>query len=696
MAARYWVGGTGNWSDAANHWSAVSGGTPNAANLPTSADDVYFDESSHTTNFTVTFTTNGICKDFDFRGLTTKLCTLVNEAYNKTLSIYGSLFSNNVIMNWQGSSKVEFRSTGSETLSGTSLFCFNFTFNGVGGKWTFLNNMNFLNTINLANGELDINGQHIVTSNFSVNAGTKTLTLGTGTLEVYSWGITYPVGFTFNCNTGTILFKPGSNAISGVTTFYNLKIQSTPTVTRRELSVMNNITILNLLTIDGVSNDKRILFRGAVYGTQVTVTAENTAIQFVDFMDIKGAGNGNWDLSGCVGGTGDGQNNSGIIFTPPKTCYYYGLGGNWSDLTKWFSETNGGGLPNYFPICHDDVIFDENSLLGNSVINYNCSQTGKNIYFTDIASNLEIYFGTSNWYRFLIFGSLYLSNKVSLTGNIPSMLFFGRSIYYLKSGTVDCNGIEIVNCNGMLTFLSDVICKGLQTSPNAFGGFDMNDFDLTAASIILYGKECYFRSGVITLTTNSYTAFNWVSGMIFAGTSIIVVSPTAGLNVVTFQVYGTWDRALNDIRFEGTHTGGFELIIQGYPINTQRIKFNSLFVKEGKRLKVTGGATVTLNTLECAGTPGNVIELTSTNTTPFNMQNLSLNDISVEYCNISYSTVTGSPRIKNVMDKAWVSIKRSSGVAKALIKKVFGVNVNSGWIARNSTDLGNNSGWEFE
>ena len=45
MANRYWIGGSGNWSDP-SHWSTTSGGTWDAS-VPTSADDVFFDASSH-------------------------------------------------------------------------------------------------------------------------------------------------------------------------------------------------------------------------------------------------------------------------------------------------------------------------------------------------------------------------------------------------------------------------------------------------------------------------------------------------------------------------------------------------------------------------------------------------------------------------------------------------------------------------
>ena len=44
MAARYWVGGAGNWSSTTK-WSTTSGGA-SGASVPTSADDAIFDANS--------------------------------------------------------------------------------------------------------------------------------------------------------------------------------------------------------------------------------------------------------------------------------------------------------------------------------------------------------------------------------------------------------------------------------------------------------------------------------------------------------------------------------------------------------------------------------------------------------------------------------------------------------------------------
>ena len=65
MANRYWVGGSGNWGDAANHWAASSGGSANASNLPTIEDNVYFDANSFDASGTITLDISANCKNFD-------------------------------------------------------------------------------------------------------------------------------------------------------------------------------------------------------------------------------------------------------------------------------------------------------------------------------------------------------------------------------------------------------------------------------------------------------------------------------------------------------------------------------------------------------------------------------------------------------------------------------------------------------
>jgi len=55
---RYWVGGTGNWSDATNHWSVFSNGTPNASYTPTASTPIYFDSNSCASSCIITLGDN--------------------------------------------------------------------------------------------------------------------------------------------------------------------------------------------------------------------------------------------------------------------------------------------------------------------------------------------------------------------------------------------------------------------------------------------------------------------------------------------------------------------------------------------------------------------------------------------------------------------------------------------------------------
>lgn len=56
---KYWVGGTGNTSDATNHWATSSGGSPGSGNAPTAADDIIFDANSGTGTVTINATLTG-------------------------------------------------------------------------------------------------------------------------------------------------------------------------------------------------------------------------------------------------------------------------------------------------------------------------------------------------------------------------------------------------------------------------------------------------------------------------------------------------------------------------------------------------------------------------------------------------------------------------------------------------------------
>lgn len=54
----YWVGGTGNWDDFANHWATTSGGTIFHSSIPNDSDDVFIDVNSLQQSDTIFFVNN--------------------------------------------------------------------------------------------------------------------------------------------------------------------------------------------------------------------------------------------------------------------------------------------------------------------------------------------------------------------------------------------------------------------------------------------------------------------------------------------------------------------------------------------------------------------------------------------------------------------------------------------------------------
>lgn len=100
----YWVGGSGNWSDFANHWATTSGGTTMHTLPPSLADDVFFDTNSGLSAFdTIYFNlTPSSCLNFNCsQGLNSlvfdggikvysNLNILSSVIFNDVISLYGS------------------------------------------------------------------------------------------------------------------------------------------------------------------------------------------------------------------------------------------------------------------------------------------------------------------------------------------------------------------------------------------------------------------------------------------------------------------------------------------------------------------------------------------------------------------------------------------------------------------------------
>ena len=180
----YWVGGTGNWSDI-SHWATTSGGTINYLQVPTPFDDVFFDANSFTgANQTIVIDVpNAVCKDFNWSGaLFTPTITGSND-----FRIYGSLFLISD-MNWNmtGQTLFEATSVGKTITSAGHNFSNHVTFQGIGGGWTFLDDISSTYDIRILNGSLNTNGKNVSCRQFSTSGNNLTLTI-TNSIITCNW-----------------------------------------------------------------------------------------------------------------------------------------------------------------------------------------------------------------------------------------------------------------------------------------------------------------------------------------------------------------------------------------------------------------------------------------------------------------------------------------------------------------------------
>lgn len=99
----YWVGGSGNWSDYANHWATGSGGVIFHTTLPGPTDNVYFDANSFTADSQYVYidSTFAFCYNMDWTGILFAVHVFSQGYPNSKINIFGSLALNPNIIHFR-------------------------------------------------------------------------------------------------------------------------------------------------------------------------------------------------------------------------------------------------------------------------------------------------------------------------------------------------------------------------------------------------------------------------------------------------------------------------------------------------------------------------------------------------------------------------------------------------------------------
>jgi hypothetical protein len=241
---KYWIGGSGNWSDT-THWSTTSGGASGAA-VPTVSDDVYFDSNSSATAYTITQdTVEAVCNDLYFAAPPSTSGTLtfagsqnLNPAGNVTL-LSGMTYTHGVQLRMQNGATSGMRTLRTNGVSIVSQL----TFSNTSTTYQLLDDVSLNSSLfRLINGTLDTNRKAV-----------------------------------------TIIST--TQVIQGAINFYNLLL--TPGATPlAACSTSANLTVSNLFTMAGNSQTNRHLLNSSVIGSSRTVSCAATSLTNADFQDI--------------------------------------------------------------------------------------------------------------------------------------------------------------------------------------------------------------------------------------------------------------------------------------------------------------------------------------------------------------------------------------------------------------------------
>lgn len=291
MADRYWVGGTGNWSDTAR-WSTSDGGG-SGASVPGQADDVFFTANSNVTTgaFTVTVNTGAvrICKNFTASGLDGTM----TFAGTETLDIHGNISLPATNFTWTYSGLLRLY-TASEGATNTINFNgktstasqINFSLGGGYSAGTFQLQAALTagsgTSIQLNSGTLDIAGYTVTTPQFILaGSGTKALTFGSGGSVVLN-------------GTGTVWQTTGSSNNS-ITDSANATITLTNTTTTARTFQGAGLSY-GKLTIGGTTGTSTLTITGSNTFTEIAST--KTVAHTITFTDGTTQTVGAWTVKG--------------------------------------------------------------------------------------------------------------------------------------------------------------------------------------------------------------------------------------------------------------------------------------------------------------------------------------------------------------------------------------------------------------
>lgn len=486
----FWVGGDGDWSDAAN-WSFTSGG-PGGACLPNGNTNVFFDTNSFTApNQIVNVDVDQIsCLDMDWSGVSN---APTFQTLNSTiLSVFGSLtLDQSITWNHIGITQFLGSLTGNTISMAGQEMRGNVQFDGSGGEWILQDSFRVFDAIYLNNGHLNSNNQYIETYQFYSNTenprrlslGSSTLSFRAGqenTLEALTNNFTLDAGTSeiitndfnayLNFNqpndidlyhftaTGFLnIYSPRGNqsnlSIQRLTALQNaiftrFRADTLILSTNNQYQIYQEDTLsVGNIVANGSCTDYILLNARDPFSTNYLTSENDQTLSRIIVEGIHIIGVGNWTANQST----DLGNTDGWIFpdNDERTLFWVGDGGDWADPNNW-SLSSGGVGGECIPTPNDNVIFDQNSF---TTQNATVFANRNIIFFKDMdwrASTNNPLFQASTLFSY---GSFYLSPNMADV-SISVLRLFGAGDH--EFAPHDFTWIETeIRAVGIYRFLTD-------------------------------------------------------------------------------------------------------------------------------------------------------------------------------------------------------------------------------------------------
>ena len=540
----------------------------------------------------------------------------------------------------------------------------NVIFDGVGGSWQFVSNLNtsWWGTVTITRGTVDFNGLTYDLGRISSsNSNARTITMGASQIHLHTihpsslrtWEFDTVTNLTFTANTAHVRITQeqtsGNNLIGTGTFNYNglsitmdgfgaLHTTTTGTMTLANFTVEDTaipedgrawctmtryqvntpVTVTNSLTFLGYDSGRRLRVQ-TNSGTSLRtfgVTGATVTVNFVDFLAISFNVAQNFSAN-TVGNEGA---NTNITFPAGATQYFYAPGTGykrWSYPGYWFLGSGGTGGAGRCPLPQDTVRFDANSFDSAGVtvvsdsprIGGGMAAGGVGIDWTGVTGNPVWHFNRA----MVCFGDMKLDPNMSITAtraaSLSLQVLAGTNAFIWTSSGVTWRLPVTFNLTGTSTVqLQDDLTIDAESGylNNNRGGLTSSSGGLDCNNHNVTCNTLSNSSGLLTMGSGTFTLTGrgtvWSSGgTISAGTSTIRILNNTRY-AVTFAGNG---RTYNNIEFAGTGSGTYTITGSNTfntMSSTKTVPFEIIF---------TNGTNTTVTNFTIAGTAGNYVRLRS-------------------------------------------------------------------------------------